>query len=271
MPQPHPTPWPRWRLLATLAGIAAAALVLLVGLALAVADLAVPDRVAGPPASATTPVPDGAARGDAYRDQVAAAPMLRVRAADAYTPGVATTPAEPIAIPNATAEGAAGVRTGFPRTPEGAVAQLAALEVRVFEAMSMPVTRGVHEAWVADGGPAFDAWELTGHVQSFLTRVGVTAGERDESMLLAATPAAGLVKGTDGPDWVLACVLLDVQASITADARIGYGHCARMIWSTDRWLVGPGTPPARAPSVWPGSELAVAAGWRPWTEAGSDG
>jgi hypothetical protein len=66
---------------------------------------------------------------------------------------------------------------------------------------------------------------------------------------------------------VLACVLLDVRASIAGDARIGYGHCARMEWQHGRWIIAPGAQPARAPSVWPGSELAVTAGWRTWTPA----
>ena len=47
------------------------------------------------------------------------------------------------------------------------------------------------------------------------------------------------------------CVLLDVRASIVADARIGYGHCERMQWIGGRWMLAPGTPPAKAPSVWP--------------------
>ena len=83
---------------------------------------------------------------------------------------------------------------------------------------------------------------------------------------VAATPAAGQVKGTDGPDWVLACVLLDVRAAIVTDARIGYGHCERLTWTDGRWLIGPGTPPAKAPSVWPGSDLAIQAGWRTFQE-----
>ena len=89
--------------------------------------------------------------------------------------------------------------------------------------------------------------------------------------MVTATPVAGQVKGTDGPDWALACVLLDVRATITASARIGYGHCERMQWQQrdgqdGRWMIAPGAQPARAPSTWPGSEVAIEAGWATWVE-----
>ena len=87
---------------------------------------------------------------------------------------------------------------------------------------------------------------------------------------VVATPAAAQVKGTDGTDWVLACVLLDMRATITADAAMGYGYCERMQWSADRWMIGPGTPPARAPSTWPGSDLSIKAGWRTWATSGQE-
>ncbi len=99
----------------------------------------------------------------------------------------------------------------------------------------------------------------------FLTALGDQSSRRRRPVLVAATPAAGLVKGTDGPDWVLACVLLDVRADAVTHAEIGYGHCERMAWHDGRWMIAPGTPPATAPSVWPGSDLALKAGWRTWT------
>ena len=36
------------------------------------------------------------------------------------------------------------------------------------------------------------------------------------------------MKGVDGPDWLVACVLLEVRATISAEARMGYGYCERM-------------------------------------------
>ena len=63
----------------------------------------------------------------------------------------------------------------------------------------------------------------------------------------------------------MACVLLDVRAVIVTQARIGSGHCERPQRTGDRWLIAPCTPPATAPSTWPGSDLAIRAGWRTLT------
>jgi len=38
-----------------------------------------------------------------------------------------------------------------------------------------------------------------------------------------------------------------------------------MQWVDRRWMIGPGTPPAAAPSTWPGSQLALDVGWIPTT------
>jgi hypothetical protein len=35
-------------------------------------------------------------------------------------------------------------------------------------------------------------------------------------------------------------------------------------------MVAPGTPPAQAPSTWPGSDLSLKAGWRTWVDAGQE-
>ena len=60
----------------------------------------------------------------------------------------------------------------------------------------------------------------------------------------------------------MACVLLDVRATITVEARMGYGYCEQMQWREGRWMIAPGASPAPAPSTWPGSEVSVRAGWR---------
>ena len=36
-----------------------------------------------------------------------------------------------------------------------------------------------------------------------------------------------------------------------------------MLWTGGRWLIGPGAPPAPAPSTWAGSDASVEAGWLP--------
>lgn len=290
-PALEPDPgWGRRRLLAVLAAATTAALLLLTGLGYSI-------HFALTPAEQTRPAPAGLTRGsqpsgipaagtpaaglstDVRRDRIAAAPMPPAAPGDAEPAPPATQLADPITIPPATTAGPAMVPSGFPHTPEGAVAQLAAIETTVLQAMSIPVAHAVHDAWALPGGTGAGEWSLTGHVRSFLGAARMGA-EKDLRTIVMATPAAAQVKGTDGPDWVLACVLLEVRAVIESEARIGYGHCERMQWQsidTDgpnqtgtaggRWMIAPGDPPALAPSTWPGSEPAIAAGWKTWVDA----
>ena len=134
------------------------------------------------------------------------------------------------------------------------------------------------------GGVGLARWQVTGSVQAFLGATGMGTA-RDLTAVVRAIPAAAIVKGVDGPDWVLACVLFDVHATVVTSARVGYGDCQRMQWQPDpdtgtttgarsgvggRWMIGPGAAAVRAPSVWPGSDLAARAGWRRWVSAAPD-
>ncbi len=257
--------WSRQRLVTVLSVGLVAALTLIAGLGITLWNLVAATRD-------TAPAGPGIAVGTdiGRRDQIAAEPMVEVPQDAGFSPDPALEVAPPIVVPIATnGRGPAGVATGFPQTPEGAVAQLAAIDQTVLEAMSLPATREVHEAWSLPGAPTFEDWEMTDNVQSFLGS-GMQGGqEKDAATLVRATPAAGLVKGTDGPDWVVACVLLDIEVLIRTDARMGYGHCSRMQWADGRWQIAPGAAPARAPSTWPGSVAAVDAGWLTWQEDGS--
>jgi hypothetical protein len=199
------------------------------------------------------------------RDEVAATAILAVDVEAGRTPGVAISLPPAVALPTSTATGAARVPAGFPHTPLGAAAQLAALEVHVLTAMSLPVAIEAYNAWALPGGVGAAAWSQTRNVQSFLTSARQQSNTKDTATLITVVPAGYQIKGTDGPDWLVACVLLDVHATIRDDARMGYGTCERMQWTDGRWLIAPGTPPAAAPSTWPGSDLSVKAGWQPLT------
>ncbi|HEY3408273.1 MAG TPA: hypothetical protein VGK53_08890 [Propionicimonas sp.] len=257
-------PWGRDRLLAALAGVLVAAVMLAAGLGMAIWQAIVPRTDPGI-GSVVEP-------GDlvlTVRDRIAAAPMASVGPEAAFSPDPVIAASDEIRVPIATiASGPANVPTGFPRTPEGAVGQLAAIEKTVLESMSLPLTGQVHTAWVQPGGPSLADWELTRDVQTFLASARQGGTEKDPTTLVAATPAAAMVKGSDGPDWTLVCVLMDIRAAIRTESRMGYGFCSRMAWNPngDRWQVAAGPVPARAPSAWPGSRAAAAAGWLTWTE-----
>ena len=265
--------WDRRRLLVVLACVVAAVMLLLVGLGYAVYFALTSATGTAKPVSATAAAQDApgpkAAQGAARRDEIASAPMLAVGPADSRASTPAAVAGPTITIPASTRQGPASVPAGFPRTPDGAVAQLAAIETTVLQGMSIAAANQVYEQWALPGGVGVAGWEITQDVQAFLTTAQM-GSEKDMTSSVVATPAAALVKGTDGAGWVLACVLLDMRATITADAAMGYGYCERMQWHAGRWMIAPGTPPARAPSTWPGSDLSIKAGWRTWAGAGQE-
>ena len=264
-PRTPSEPWGRNRLLLMLAAAITAAGLLLAGLGMAIWS-----AVAAPSQPAATAGSQGAApTAGSVRDRIAAAPMITFNPDAAFSPDPVTTSTSELRVPIAHVDlGLADVPTGFPHTPVGAVGQLAAIEKAVLESMSLPATRDIHSAWVQPGGPSVEEWELTRNVQSFLAAARQSGVEKDLTTLVSATPAAGVVKGSDGPDWTVVCVLMDVQAVIRTESRMGYGFCSRMAWNPDeqRWLVAPGAPPAAAPSAWPGSRAAAEAGWQTWID-----
>jgi len=259
--------WGRRRLVRTLVVVAMAALLLLGGLVYAVYSAVASTRtsslIPADVAQAAEQLPPGPGR----RDAIAAAPMLAVppEASRSGTPSARRSPT--LTLPPAGRVGPAGVPTGFPKTPEGAIGQLTAIETTVLQSMSIERAHQVHAAWSTPYAVPVEAWELTGNIQAFLAS---GAGQYADSLHAAvvATPVAAQVKGVDEADWVLACVLLDVKAQISTQARIAYGHCERMQWIDQdggRWVIGDGPAPARAPSTWPGTDLAAQAGWKTLT------
>lgn len=264
-----PGSWGRPRLLAILAAACAAVLVLVLGLVLSVRQAMTPSDVdaAQTEATSTRHVVIPEERGPQRRAAVAGAPMLAVdpTAARAGTP--ATTPAPTMTAPAPTTTGPAGVPSGLPQTPQGAVAQLAAIDTTVLVGMSIPQAHQVHQAWSAPGAVPAQEWVMTANVAAFLAAAGQPGQAKQAHVAVTAVPVAGQVKGSDGDDWVLACVLFEVTAVITEQARIAYGHCEPMAWKDNRWVIGPGPAPAVAPSTWPGTDLAAAAGWATWVSA----
>ena len=258
----------RRRLLGILVAAAVVAALLLGGLGYAV-YLAVAGI--GEEASADTDVATGetdrstVAQGAVHRDEVAAEPMLAVPASAAFPAEPTSAKAPAIKVPAGTGvNGPAFVMTGFPHTPEGAIGQLAQIDLAVLQSMSLTTAAEVYNAWALPGGVRADEWWITASVQAFLTSTGM--GEvKDPSSSVSLEPAAALVKGTDGPDWAVVCVLMKVTASYKQEGQIAFAHCERMQWVGGRWMVAPGAPPAPAPATWPGTQLAHEAGWRTWS------
>lgn len=249
-----------WKLLAALT---VGALLLIAGLGFAIGSALSDARHETDPTTAPGP---GTAAGQTLpsRADIVQAPMLVVDPADATGGTPALTPGPSLRMPSPARVDELGVATAFPHTPEGAAAQLAELMVAVLGRMDLAYASQVRQVWFADPDQP-DVWPVMLLIQGFLERAGMPLGLEAPAQVLPV-PVAAQFKGTDGPDWVVACVLLDITYTNVATARLAYGHCEQMAWTGDRWVIAAGSHPPPAPSTWPGTELAIRAGWRTWEQ-----
>ena len=179
-------PWGRRRLVRTLATVATAAALLLGGLGYAVYN-AIGSTKARPGAEEAATAAQALPPGSGRRDAIAAAPMLAVPP-EAGRSGIPSTRQVPtMTLPAAGRVGPAGVATGFPQTPEGAVAQLAAIETTLLQSMSIDRAHQVHDSWATPGAGPAESWELTGNVAAFLSS---GAGQYADTCLLYTSDAA---------------------------------------------------------------------------------
>lgn len=260
MDAPNVEPWPEARLRLVLVAGIVALLVLVAGLVFTALRVLDTDH-AGEQiqrAKQQHPVAADGVRGSQYRNEVAAAPMLTTTEDDMSPSAPALRQMGTVTLPEPAAAGPAGVMTVAEHTPEGAVAQLAAVSVSTLNEMSIASATTIYRAWATDPR-GFEQWPLALAIQSFHASAGTTDG--DPQVGIRTVPVGAQIKATDGPDWVLACVQLDVTIVYNDQTRFGYGHCERMTWKQNRWQIDAGKPPAQAPSTWPGSQRSVDAGW----------
>lgn len=257
----------REKQIALLIGAALTALLLLIGLGYAVYYSLYPASAAAKPHSdvprnqrAAVPLgPDDPTR--ARRDDLAARPMRSGSPADAQPSVLSTRDPGSIMLPPSTTTGPAGVPAGFEYTPAGALAQLAAIDKAALDSASLGGARTVIDDWAAPGGPTAATWSGVKAMADFLTAAGLSAGKAP-NLALTATPIMGLVKAADGPDWVVACVNFEIDATLARTARVALADCQRMVWQGNRWVIGPGPEPAPPPSIWPGTDAAIDAGYK---------
>ncbi len=252
-------PAPEWgdrKLMALLALAAAGAFAVVVGLVLAVYYSVVAD------ADRDAEVADRTARSDTdLCTEVADRPFPDVDESASRPGPLTTSPFEEIVVPPPTSLGPVGVSSGFEQTPEGALAQLAAIDQRVLQAASVATAREVISEWAAPGGPTPESWSGVQAVAGLLSSAGVT-GNGSEVLTVSAHPEMGLIKGVVGSDFVVACVDFVVTATMTRTRSVAAADCQRMVWTDGRWMIGSGPEPAQAPSVWPGTEAALQVGFK---------
>jgi hypothetical protein len=268
----RPAPeWSRQKMLALLIGAGLIAVMLVVGIVLALAYAVNPHQ--HPVAQATSSTSVGTANGGTgksersgaltdQRDALADQPMTIVDK-DASHPGPVSTndPGTPIALPAATSTGPAGVPTGFPHTPQGAMAQLAAIDQTALQSGTLAGAREVIRAWALPGGPTASNWSGVWAMAEFFDAAGLSGGGNNQ-LAIVATPLMGQIKGTVGADFVVPCVDFEIDMTLQQTSRGAVADCQRMVWNGSRWMIGPGSEPAPPPSVWPDTDLAVAVGYR---------
>ena len=269
--------WTRQRLLAALSLLAVLSAAVLAGAVLWVWFLLHPHPAlsvaaagaASPATQATAAAAGGTTAGgptaqaavQARRDVLAVAPMRAADPAAAQPAVLSVRDPGSIDLPASTGAGPVGIPTGFPHTPQGAFAQLVAVDTDVLNTATVDHARQVIAGWAVPGGPTGESWSAVRALAGFHSAAGLSGGP-SPGLSMQATPMMGLVKATDGPDWAVVCVDFEVDATLARTARIAAADCQRMAWDGSRWLLGPGVEPALAPSIWPGTDAAINAGFR---------
>jgi hypothetical protein len=250
--------WGPTRLLVLIVISALVALAILAGLVLAVIGALTEDEPDATEAERQVVAPSADM---SQQDALAAAPMPTADPDDALPGPVSNQAADVLEVPRVTGVGPADVPTGFPRTPEGALAQLAAIDVTAMQTGSMDGVRRVIAAWAAPGGPTPKTWSGADGMADLLSAAGLS-GAGSPQLAIVVRPVMGLIKGTVGEEFAVVCVNLEFTVTVEQTSRIAIADCQRMAWVGERWVIGAGPEPAPAPSIWPGTDAAIAAGWR---------
>lgn len=166
----------------------------------------------------------------------------------------------------------AGVPAGFPATPAGTVAALAAMTTQGLRGADPQTYVRAYRALSLPGSPPAESARLVHLLSSIRSSAGIPPIGPVAGLTMGWQPEEGLVKGVlDGGRYVVACVL----GQFTADYQgrlvtYGVGDCQALRWTlsdpatgaTGQWLISPGPGAATATDAWPGSQDAVNAGYQ---------
>ncbi|WP_246258078.1 hypothetical protein [Amycolatopsis anabasis] len=246
-----------------LAGIVAALLV--------ARSVTAPPRSSPQPQPSTAPVPIEPGWDTAAEAALAAHPMLSLPLEAAQPQELTTQTAGPdISIPAPSTVVGRWIPDGFPSTPEGALAQLKAInEVGSHGGDPTTYARAYTES-AMPGAPSVDGSGLHRLLSRFRTRAGIPAGQPKPGLTVSYEVTHGVVKGTtDGGRYTVVCTLgqlsFDFQGQTTT---FGVGDCQAMRWTGAAWRISRGPRAAYAPLAWPGSLPSVQAGYRALTGGG---
>lgn len=259
------TEWTRLRLQILLGVGVVVVLALLVGGAWSVVN-----TLTGSTSSEVT-AGGGSVSARSAQDRVADRP-LPTAPVEAAQPGgdLSTGETGTLQMPPPMSVGDVGVATGYPHTPQGALAQMAAIDSTALSSASVQLAQDVIGKWAAPGGPTPETWSGVQGVADLLASAGLSA-DAHNGITIGVEPKMGFVKGTVGSDFVVPCVDFIITVTLPGGRpqQVAAADCQRMVWQGDagngRWLIGPGSEPAAAASVWPGTQASFDAGYE-WLE-----
>ncbi|MFI6029434.1 hypothetical protein [Amycolatopsis magusensis] len=253
----------------TLAGIAVAALALLVTIAAIVLTRLepVPEPAPSVPTSAPTirALPPPANEAAAELRELATRPMLELPAQAAQPQAMTTQTAGPdIDVPDPESTGRQWIPGGFPRTGEGALAQLKALNETALSAADPAVYSRAYREMSLPGAPNPGGTGLVTLLSSLRSRAGLPATGPVNGMSASYQVNHGQIKGiAAGGNYAVVCTL--GQFSLNYQGQVitaGVGDCQALHWTGVSWRIAAGALAAAAPSAWPGSADMVKAGYR---------
>jgi hypothetical protein len=142
---------------------------------------------------------------------------------------------------------------------------MVAIDRAALEPASLSVAQQVITGWSSPSGPTAATWSVIRGVAALLSSAELPP-DGSGGLALVATPSMGLIKGTIGADFVIPCVDYVLTATLSGSSyRIAVADCQRMVWRDGGWRIGPGSEPAPAPSIWPGTQASFDVGYQ-WLE-----
>ena len=191
---------PRVRAWLTMIGIAILLVCLAWGLIVFIWSVAAGTGTQDPPAAPSSPTgtitapANPAPAGDvveAQRDRLAAAPMLAVPLAAARPQALAPAGNAPVMSIPVPQDQAAALPVRFPRTPEGAVAALAAIDTAAFAGLNPATAATVHQQATLPGAVSLNDWTPAVGVGALLRAAGAPNGSPAGDRLLDPDPRPG--------------------------------------------------------------------------------
>ena len=217
------------------------------------------------PAGPAPAAPDSGGWDLAAETALATASMVQFPESAAYPHPLSTdTAGPPLHLPAPTQTSGRVVPGGFPPTPEGALAQLAALE-KVGQLGGDPDGfAAAYNSIALPGAPAATSTGVYLSLQVIRGRAGLQATGVVPALTFTWDPVEGLIKGTtDGGRYAVVCVLGQLTAGINGQSTTAAGaDCQAMRYVDGDWRISPGAAAAGPSDAWPGTAEAVRAGYR---------